>query len=125
MVYSVSMAWGETVIISKDRRVIVDLGERRVGHKSKKEIPSKEFRKIPDYSTIDRRQHVEYFTPDPLNNGHAKPEKLTSQWSNHQAWLDGITHTITTTQRTTTQQPKNFHNHFIVEGLNKKPTETY
>jgi hypothetical protein len=114
------MGWGKTLIITKDRRVIVDLGERRGGTESKKEIPSKEVRKIPDYSTIDRRQHVQYFTPDPLNNGHAKPGKLTSQ-----AWLDGRTHIISMAQRTTTQQPKKLHNHSIVKGLNNRPTETY
>ena len=75
--YCLAMGWSKTVIISKDRRVIADLGERRGGQESQKEIPSKEFRKIPDYSTIDRRQHIEYFTPDPLNNGHAKPGELT------------------------------------------------
>ena len=47
--YCLAMGWSKTVIISKDRRVIADLWERRGGQESKKEIPSKQLRKIPDY----------------------------------------------------------------------------
>ena len=69
------MCLGKTVIIS-NHRVIKDLGEKQTAENVKKQNLVKQFRNIPDYSSIDRRQHVKYFTPSPAHNGHAKPGEL-------------------------------------------------
>ena len=64
MVGSLVLCWGKTVIISADRRVIADLGERRMGE-SKRERAGKienvkeaQLRSIPEYSTIQRDKTI-------------------------------------------------------------------
>ena len=90
MVASLVLCWGKTVIISADRRVIADLGERRRGE-NKRDREGKieneaQLRTIPEYSTIKRDKPITKINRHPVSNAHAKSNMLPKPGFKPQSW---------------------------------------
>ena len=90
MVGSLVLSWGKTVIISADRRVIADLGERRRGENKRERagkienVKEAQLRSIPEYSTIHRDKTTT--TQQTLSNAHAKSNVLPKPGFKPQTW---------------------------------------
>ena len=63
----IAMDQAKTVIINRNRRVIMDFEELR--------SPVKQMRRIPDYSSINRWQPKFQQSPNLVTNGHARPSQ--------------------------------------------------
>ena len=121
LVGSLVLCWGKTVIISADRRVIADLGERRMGE-SKRERAGKienvkeaQLRSIPEYSTIHRDKTTT--TQQTLSNAHAKSNVLPKPGFKPQTWPYQTKGSDTNRGKTTTDHPRWTHNPPVNEEI--------
>jgi hypothetical protein len=138
VVCSLAMWWGKTVTISKDRRVILDLEERRWEQEEKIETEAnKQLRTIPGYSEIERKQNIGKLLKHAFNNGHGKPGALPNSGFKPQTWPysnQESNEKRKPTSQLTTAHPRWTHNpqevediqagimtHFAVRPVNPRP----
>ena len=125
------MGWGKTVIISKDRRVIADLGERSRGDTERPREGKIENVTKKHVRTIERTQYAE---KNPFNNGQAKSGALPNPGFRPQKWpyvnRNPSTEATTSNPRWTHNPPVNkgvqagLITHFAVRPVNTHPEQT-